>query len=461
MADPAVTLSAEHHDDVQGLVFAGWGKRFPFAAYLFVQLAEPGARAWLREVSPSVTRGLVRDERAVQIALTPTGLVALGVPGDVVAHFPQELKRGMHLRSRTLGDEGDNAPTNWTLLRPTSGVRPDALLMLFARTAAERAALVGAQRSLLARHGHTEIGHEESWEWRPAEPFGFADGLSQPWVKGAPPREQQPRAPDDEIATGEVLLGYTNEYGYQPVSPHWGLDDLGRNGSYLVFRKLEQHVTTFWTYFAEQARRLAGQPPVPRDPGLATEWLAARAIGRWRNGTSTLRFPDAPGDDTANERINAFHYLDEDPDGKRCPIASHVRRANPRDARGGPPRDAIKVSNRHRLLRRGRAYGVPLEVERAIAGDPGHGDRGLHFISLQASIARGFEFVQQTWLVNPGFHALDNEPDPISGPGGCPFTIPADPVRLRLPPAPRFVTVRGGEYFFLPSITALHRVARE
>lgn len=460
MADPVV-ISADQHDDVQGLVFAGWGKRFPFAAYLFVQLAPPGARAWLREALPGVGRGIIRDDRTVQVALTPTGLAALGVPDSVIALFPQELKLGMHLRSRTLGDEGDNAPTHWTLLRPTSGVQTDALVMLFARTAPERAALVGEHRGLLTRHGHVVIAHEESWQWQPAEPFGFADGLSQPWVKGAPPREGQPRAPDDEIATGEVLLGYTNEYGYDPKSPHWGIDDLGRNGSYLVFRKLEQHVTTFWSYFAGQARRLAGQPPVPADHRLATEWLAARAMGRWRNGTSLMKFPDAPGADTAIERINQFHYLEQDPDGKRCPITSHVRRANPRDARGGPREDAIRVSNRHRLLRRGRAYGEPLPWDRAAAGETGRGDRGLLFVSLQASIARGFEFVQQTWLVNPGFHALDNEPDPVTGPGGCALSIPADPFRVQLPPPPRFVTTRGGEYFFLPSISALHRVARE
>ena len=449
MADPALTLTADQHDDVQGLVFAGWGRRFPVAAYLFVQLADAGARAWLGEVTPEVGRGKVRGDRTVQVALTPTGLTALGVPGDVRARFPQELKLGMHMRSRTLGDEGDNAPAHWTLCRPTAGVRTDALVLLFARTPTERAALVAHHRGLIARHGHTEIGYEESAPWEPHEPFGFADGVSQPWVKGAPPRESQPRAPDDEIATGEVLLGYTNEYGYAPQSPRWGLDDLGKNGSYLVFRKLEQDVDGFWAYFREQGRRLAGQAPVPADPGLAAEWLAARVMGRWRNGTSVLRFPDAPGDDTSLERINHFHYLDADPDGKRCPIASHVRRANPRDARGGPRGEAIKVSNRHRLLRRGRAYGE------------GGGPRGLLFISLQASIARGFEFVQQTWLVNPGFHGLDGEPDPIAGPGGCPITIPADPVRIRLPPAPRFVTTRGGGYFFVPSISALHRLGRE
>ena len=86
--------------------------------------------------------------------------------------------------------------------------------------------------------------------------------------------------------------------------------------------------------------------------------------------------------------------------------------------------------------------------------------RGLYFICLQTSIARGFEFIQQTWLNNPGFGRLNGERDPLTG-AGCPFTIPADPVRLRLPKLPRFVTTRGGGYFFLPSLSALTRISRE
>jgi deferrochelatase/peroxidase EfeB len=120
------------------------------------------------------------------------------------------------------------------------------------------------------------------------------------------------------------------------------------------------------------------------------------------------------------------------------------------------------VISRHRILRRGRSYGPPLPDAEALAGRDDARPRGLYFISLQASIARGFEFIQQTWLTNPGFHGLFSEPDPImgNGDGTSPVTIPANPVRLRLEKVPSVVTVLGGGYFFLPSLAALAHIVR-
>jgi deferrochelatase/peroxidase EfeB len=111
-------------------------------------------------------------------------------------------------------------------------------------------------------------------------------------------------------------------------------------------------------------------------------------------------------------------------------------------------------------LRRGRSYGAPLPDADARAGRDDGIARGLYFISLQASIARGFEFIQQTWLSNPGFNGLFCEPDPImgNGDGTSEVTIPASPLRLRLANVPSVVTVMGGGYFFLPSRTALGKV---
>jgi deferrochelatase/peroxidase EfeB len=180
-------------------------------------------------------------------------------------------------------------------------------------------------------------------------------------------------------------------------------------------------------------------------------------MGRWPDGTPLIRSPHAPNGGLERDDVNDFLY-GGDRHGDTCPLCSHVRRANPRDARGGSAADSFKVVNRHRILRRGRAYGPALAIDDAIAGRGREGRRGLLFISLQASIARGFELVQQTWNVNPGFLGLDDEPDPIAGPGQGAFSIPASPLRIRLAGLPRFVTVRGGGYLFLPSRAALERL---
>jgi deferrochelatase/peroxidase EfeB len=169
--------------------------------------------------------------------------------------------------------------------------------------------------------------------------------------------------------------------------------------------------------------------------------------------------PDAPGPAPDRASANDFQYLELDPDGERCPIGAHVRRANPRDARGGSADESWKVVNRHRLLRRGRGFGEAPTVEAALAGADATATVGLLFVSLQASIARGFEFVQQIWNANPGFNGLFQEPDPVVGPGDHHFTIPGTPVRLRLPVLPRFVIPRGGLYAFVPSRAALEVLA--
>src|SRR6185295_6807498 len=255
-------------------------------------------------------------------------------------------------------------------------------------------------------------------------------------------------------------LGYENAYGQLPSSPVWDHIDLGHNGSYLVFRKLDQHVAAFWSWIAGHARRLAGDDTAAATE--LTELIGAKLMGRWPSGASLVLTPDR--DDPAYatpERVNAFGYLRHDPDGLRCPVSSHVRRANPRDARGGSAEQSEQVVGRHRILRRGRSYGPRLARTDAIAGRDDGAERGLYFICLQSSIARGFEFIQQTWLANPGFLGLHREPDPLLGSsaGACHFTIPADPCRLRLTSIPTVVTPLGGEYFFLPSLTALSRLA--
>ncbi|MEO8549010.1 MAG: Dyp-type peroxidase [Kofleriaceae bacterium] len=434
--------------NVQGLVYNGY-KKLPFAGYLFATLgADPVLnRAWLRSltIASSLRDHMTRVEPKVAIAFAASGLRALGVPDGVIDDLPQELKDGMARRDRVLGDK----PAEWTLGHDH---RLDVILLIYAATEARRSEVLADHRARLVAAGAHVHADELACEFVEREHFGFADGLSQPFVPGV---HDQPRAHEHPIALGEVLLGYENQYAKLPASPKWGSFDLGANGTYLVFRKLAQNVGALWTHLAQQAEKLG----LEREAGAI--WLGAKLVGRWPSGAPITLAPHQ--DDpklAASNHANNFGYIAHDRDGLHCPIASHVRRANPRDARAEDPETSLIVVNRHRILRRGRSYGQPISIQQAIAG----GDttpRGLYFIGLNASIARGFEFIQQTWLNNPGFLGLGGEADPIVGPGGCPFTIPADPLHIRIDPLPRVVTTLGGGYFFLPSLAAIAHLATE
>jgi Dyp-type peroxidase family len=463
MAAQNLKTAPTPHDleDIQGLVYSGWGDHL-FAGYLFATLHDPvRSRAWLSSMQERVTPASVSKRAAgdrLNIAFSPGGLAKLGVPDSVLEALPQETKQGMAARARILGDD---PPSTWELGKDNE---LDVLVMVFAHDEPRRAVLLAEHRAALEAAGATVRPDELSYPLKGKlhgkqhdfEHFGFADGLSQPFLAG-----RQDKAPNGEaaIATGEILLGYKNAYDRKPASPHWDGVDFGANGTYLVFRKLHQHVDRFWSYFAKRARELDAARA-----DAVTQWLAAKIVGRWKSGAPLVRFPDGDDPEWAAKMPrspNAFGYLDDDAHGERCPITSHVRRANPRDARGGSAKNSLDVVERHRILRRGRSYGAPLADEHALAGHDDGTPRGLYFISLQASIARGFEFIQQTWLSNPGFAGLYCEPDPIMGNGdgdSC-ASIPASPVRLSLPNVPIFVTVKGGGYFFLPSRSALARIS--
>ena len=182
---------------------------------------------------------------------------------------------------------------------------------------------------------------------------------------------------------------------------------------------------------------------------------------QWRwysHDPATLRAADGRYRQIGDLKTNNFAYFDKDPHGLACPIGSHIRRSNPRDALGPDPPTALNSANRHRILRRGRSYGRHLENPMVDDG----ADRGLHFICLNSDIERQFEFVQQTWINNPVFAGLDGEVDPLVGnlkKGDAIFTVQAEPLRHRVHNLSRFVVVKGGSYFFLPSIRALKYLA--
>jgi deferrochelatase/peroxidase EfeB len=224
-------------------------------------------------------------------------------------------------------------------------------------------------------------------------------------------------------------------------------------------------VVGFWKFIAEQADQdpaLAAMTPAER-----RVWFAAKVVGRWPSGAPTVKYPDKDQPDLPKAELNNFYYHDRDYDGYKTPRGSHIRRANPRDTNGTNPASALKTSDSHLLIRRGMSYGSPLVSPDEMPPQnlvEDHQDRGLIFLAINADISRQFEFVHQSWLNNTKFDRLYSDKDPVVGdhcddtePDGkqYDFNIHRDPVRRRVRDIPRFVTVKGGGYFFMPSISTL------
>jgi Dyp-type peroxidase family len=435
---------------------------------------------------------------ALQVAFTTDGLRALGVPDSVVADFSPEFFAGMaeESRARRLGDIGSNAPERWEW---GYGANVPHLTVMFFAEAGGLASLIQASQGENWTRAFEEMRWLRTADLDGVEPFGFADGISQPQMDWR--RERDPLRPQIDysnvVALGEFLLGYPNEYDKYTERPLLKADaasaallaaedvptkkDLGRNGTYLVVRQLEQDVRSFWQFLHRQSGGDTAE----------AEKLGAAMVGRTRAGeplvpTSAGAIPGV-GSDPEQIRQNQFTFA-EDPKGTRCPFGAHIHRANPRntDFPGRPTglkklitmlgfgpkrfRDDLMSSVRfHRVLRRGREFGPGLAPEDALTpAPPNEPARGLHFICLNANISRQFEFLQNAWHMSTKFSGLTNENDPLLGHReaipGCPaidnFTIPTDdgPPR-RLSGLPQFVTLRGGAYFFLPSLRALRYFA--
>jgi Dyp-type peroxidase family len=443
-------------DDIQGVVIRGYGT-LTAARFLMFSVADPAvARAGLQRLLPRITSGRDRPtEVACNVAFTAEGLTRLGVPTAAGSGFAREFADGMtdHNRSRLLGDVDANEPRLWRWGGPnTAAVHMVVLVWARAKAALDKTT-AGLRKDLLDA-GFAETIALDTAELTAREAFGFADGISQPTLEGLPAAAADP-AP---VRAGEFLLGYPNEYGQMTDRPllapdpattglprYAGRADFGRNGTYLVFRQLRQDVAAFTSYLDRATRRADGR----RDPARRA-MLAAKMVGRWPSGAPLTLSPFV--DDEEQAKNNDFGYRDADAEGLHCPIGAHIRRANPRDSLNQDisADRAQEINRRHRLLRRGRSYGPARD-------ENGHNEVGLHFLCLGANLARQFEFVQHTWLNNPNFNGLYGDPDPFVGArvASSTFTEQAMPVRRRFRDLPQFVYVRGGAYFFLPSLRAL------
>lgn len=440
--------------DVQGNVICGYGGGF--ARYVFAQVTEPeAARRWLAARLERITYNdsweASPPEYTLNVAFTSAGLRALGVPEQRLQGL-EAFSQGMAARAEALGDLGASAPGNWQ-----PGLRDTHVLVTFtawrAETLAERQ-VERAEQLVEPDNGLSLTCDQPAATLAGArEHFGFGDGFSQPAIDGANtgPRDGEGTLTRwsgwRDLALGEFVLGHVDEGGLRPPAPD---GELATDATFMVVRKLEQDVAAFRSYVREQARLL----------GREETWVAAKMVGRWRNGSPLATNPDEPGPPAAENRAtaNRFRYGD-DPDGRACPLGAHVRRANPRDALGWQGR----LSQRHRMLRRGMSYGRPLPEG---VTEPDGQERGLMFVCFQASIERQFEFVQRQWLGDGNVFGLGGDRDPLASGeavdgGGSPpgqMVIQGSPP-LFLSGMPRFVTVRGGDYFLLPGRAGLEALA--
>jgi deferrochelatase/peroxidase EfeB len=468
--------------EIPTLVFGG-RKHLRFATCLIVTMSDDPAqcRRWLERIEPHITYGHDRCDWALALGLSTTGFDKLGVPSRDLDTFPPVFRNGMTApwRSVALGDDGDNAPEHWRW--GNTHRQADAVLLVYADTDADLRRRTGAVGQWASAEGQT-VAHTIDLCELPTggapmrEPFRFVDGISQPVLLGTP-RARDGRSPLHAMEPGEFVLGYLDNSGYYPSTPsvRAGLDpkhlladmtepsppeppkfgtgssdgrrDLGRNGTYLIIRQLEQDVDGFNSWLMAEAGRQRDTPLGQQMPSVnaLSELIAAKMMGRWPDGASLVRHPHPATPGRARNPDNEFRYGQEDPQGLACPFGAHIRRANPRDSLDPTSPQAISITNRHRIMRVGRSYRRPREE-----GE----EKGTLFMCLNADIERQFEFLQQNWVLGRSFQALEDERDPLNGRcrgGNKVFTVPTPDGPVTLRGLPDFVRVRGGGYFFMPA----------
>jgi Dyp-type peroxidase family len=504
-------------EDIQGYIIRGYSHML-YSRFVYLNITNAAAaKKWLSSAWNEITTAVHHHDKSkiasthLNIAFTYLGLSELGLLDENLNRFSREFRQGMvspH-RSRLLGDSESSDPKRWNWGNYCKDSKDDEdgeqypihiCLMIFGndkvgkiesdknendRIEKEKISKENIEKDKIvclnyyeklkddfAKNGLTELFYIDG-KTQPGnkEHFGFRDGISQPIIEGSGRVGDK----DDVIKAGEFLFGYENEFGVYPDTPliaveqgnlnllapdagGSGLKDIGRNGSFLVMRQLEQDVNKFWSFLNEKTKNPDGSINVENSLKLG-----AKIMGRWPSGAPITLFPDKDPEHTHD--INAFGYHKFDRDGLKCPFGSHLRRTNPRDnVDDHGVKESLKLSKQHRIIRRARLYGEIFK------GSPTNktpeGEVGLLFACFNVDISRQFEFLQYTWAKLPKTKELYNDPDPIIGVKEKPiageeqnFTIQDQPVNITITDLPRVITVKGGAYFFFPSISTLRFLA--
>ena len=502
--------------DIQGNIVKAYGRYgFPVARHIFFHITKAQAgRDFVSNVTPLITTSVPwRDGSkipsvAFNIAFTYQGLRELDVPDDTLHGFPDEFSMGMKARRDIIGDTGPNHYSHWdpiwNLEQEGENQYVHVMVSINAKTEALLESAYQQLRVIAAKTpdivqlaGHRGPGGDDlpyqpaaALEQSDKEHFGYSDGISSTFfdgcgedpdlvIGGGKPNGKDPRTREgwDPLAPGEFIFGHADESGANPEAP--GPPLFSKNGTFLVYRKLHQNVASFWSYLDEVGSRFPG----------GKERFAAKIAGRWRNGAPLVSFPteklanefvdevnrlqvrvrSGAANATEKDRLDelnlqfvAYDYND-DPDGAKCPFGAHTRRSNPRSAleygKKGAFDSPAALTNRRRLLRRGLPYGAEEQQP------TDEGDHGVVIMLLNADLSRQFEFVQQQWFNFGNDFGLANDQDSFLGNNGKNENCRAHG-RMMIegdkdtPPyfcsnMPTLVETRGGDYFFVPSMTCL------
>lgn len=411
---------------------------------------------------------------ALTLGLTVEGLKVLGVTAGQIDSFPLAFRQGPVARAAINHDVAEHAPANWALGGPAQPVHlllslheaapaghPDSAATLVGTATAFSDAKIALRRAIEA--AGLKVAHEQACHLLDDERFhfGFRDGISQPRLAMGTAASRDPAA----SRIGEFLLGAGYRNAAQVSSLGRVPAEIGENGSFAVVRMLEQDVAAFEAMLDQASDTHQ----------LCREFIAAKLLGRWRNGTplaqanppATCTGPgcthcppsptDVSDDFDYRFRLNGIESPDaDDHDGRVCPLGAHTRRMNPRKSR------TAGVPAAHRVIRRGLPYGpawhstAPVELP-----------RGLYGFFYCSDIGRQFEFLQRRW----GYDGRQRGNtigggDPLCGahgsqgtegtaPAGFSFPLGTRSIRLDWK---RLVTTRGCLYLFVPGHAALRRL---
>ena len=398
-------------------------------------------REFLQRLAPHVASAADwwnATEAWIAVAVSHSGLVALGVPEKSLQSFPEAFRVGMAAHAGILMDRGENDPKNWD--QPFGSGQVHIAIAVFSDSEEKWRHTMALARQQYQGFSGVAVLHTQDFGAQPGDlnPLGFKDSIGQPAIEGSgvDPLPGQGRP----IKAGEFILGYPGEVGVPLAMPQ--PDVLGRNGTFVGLRKYQTRVATFNRFLRDNAQS-----------DEERELLAAKLFGRWRSGAPLTLAPakDDPALGQDPQRNNDFTYAN-DPDGKQVPLGCHMRRVNPRDTK----LPVLTDVNIHRIIRRSTTYGAPYDPN-AFADRDNEIPRGLFFLFISAKAMDTLEFLQREWINDGNFTGMDDERDPIVGlqEEGATFTVPHHPVRRRVHGIQTFNVLRGGEYFFMPSLSAL------